>query len=566
MSDYAGNRGRRGGNSRGSRGGSVRGGNSFNNASSGRGASANGPTRGRGRGGFFRHADEGYQKGISRRGGFKEDGGSVVGHKRALVPTNSDGGPPIKRGGNPNALPLGERTYTAPSETIVSKPAAPAEPKEYKRQFKQKSQKTIKMEREKRNNVVIAPKLKERVGVKMVEDENEVVPYCEHGPCILFEKPFSRDSCNVDTSYSCAVYRNDKCSFTKDLIDWAKEMEDFVAPEFDCESFEYGQATKSYKELKASGKEIFFCETCWKCFNKHACPMIGPINYDLIGNPLDFLTNAIQEDRGEAQYWFKDEVVETLWRGVQKAEVDGLLCIGTPTVFQKLKTRMPCFLLDVDERFKYFFEASEFAQFSMLVNFFYDPNGKEQLINFFKKTKKLLILCDPPFAVFIAALQKSIDKLKAMYLETSSGDMKAVHQMFVLPLFVAKHLHNVEMLDYKVTYSNHREFKNPNKTIVRLFTDLGQENFELPVPYYRHCDDCKRYVVTTNEHCDMCEKCPSKDGSTYKHCFKCERCVKPKYEHCKKCKCCHLPARCIGGKKPPFQLPAVNDDIEGDDD
>uniref|UniRef100_A0A0N5BRV7 Zinc finger CCHC domain-containing protein 4 n=1 Tax=Strongyloides papillosus TaxID=174720 RepID=A0A0N5BRV7_STREA len=443
--------------------------------------------------------------------------------------------PPAKKSNNPNMEPLGERKSC--NEPTVTNEA--------KRRFKQKSQKQIAYEREKRASIIVAPKLKERVGVKVLDNEDdEKVPYCSHGPCLLFEKPFSRESSNVDISYSCAVYRSDKCDYKLDIIDWNKIKDEYTPPEHKCEPFEYGQASKSYKELSEQGKEIFFCETCWKCFNKHSCPMIGPINYDLVNNPLEFLVNAIQENEGEAQYWFKDETHEIIYNGIKKGDFDGLLCIGTPTVFQKLRTRMRCFLLDVDERFKYFFEADEFAQFSMLVNYFYDPKGREQLENFFRETRRLLILCDPPFAVFISALQKSIDKLKAFFKEKSEYDDKEVYQMFVLPVFVGKHLRDVEMLDYKVTYSNHRVFNNPDRTIVRLFTDVEQANFELPEPYYRFCSECNRYVVSTNEHCDVCEKCPSKDGSTYKHCFTCERCVKPKYVHCKRCKCCHLPGRC----------------------
>uniref|UniRef100_A0A0K0EHE2 CTCHY-type domain-containing protein n=1 Tax=Strongyloides stercoralis TaxID=6248 RepID=A0A0K0EHE2_STRER len=443
--------------------------------------------------------------------------------------------PPIKKN-NPNLEPLGERTHGETSKTDKVK--------ESNRRFKQKSKKQIAYEREKRANIIVAPKLKERIGVKVLDNEDDKVPHCPHGPCLLFEKPFSRESSNIDVSYSCAVYRSDKCDYNLDIIDWNKIKDEYIPPERKCDPFEYGQAAKSYKELSEQGKEIFFCETCWKCFNKHACPMIGPINYDLLNNPLEFLVNAIQENEGEAQYWFKDETHEIIYNGIKKGDFDGLLCIGTPTVFQKLRTRMRCFLLDVDERFKYFFEADEFAQFSMLVNYFYDPKGKEQLENFFKETRRLLILCDPPFAVFISTLQKSIDKLKLLFKEKSEYDDKEVYQMFVLPIFVGKHLRDVQMLDYKVTYSNHRVFSNPDRTIVRLFTDVEQTNFELPEPYYRFCSECSRYVVSTNEHCDVCEKCPSMDGFTYKHCFTCERCVKPKYKHCKRCKCCHLPGRC----------------------
>ena len=94
---------------------------------------------------------------------------------------------------------------------------------------------------------------------------------------------------------------------------------------------------------------------------------------------------------------------------------------------------------------------------------------------------------------------------------------------------------------------------------------------------YRHCSPCKRWIASSNAHCEKCKACTSKvdatspwlallsssfvvlliilkeyavichatvkfqDGRTYVHCNLCQRCVKPSYQHCEACARCKLP-------------------------
>lgn len=56
----------------------------------------------------------------------------------------------------------------------------------------------------------------------------------------------------------------------------------------------------------------------------------------------------------------------------------------------------------------------------MLTNFFFFSSSKEKLKNFFILSKKLVIICDPPFGVFVSALMKSLINLQNIFLKTHS--------------------------------------------------------------------------------------------------------------------------------------------------
>lgn len=97
---------------------------------------------------------------------------------------------------------------------------------------------------------------------------------------------------------------------------------------------------------------------------------------------------------------------------------------------------------------------------------------------FFKKSKRLAILVDPPFGVILSPLEKSLNQLKRLFSSASPKGHTA--QIVFLPVFMGKYLHGMSIVDYKVTYANHAQFKHKNKTIVRMFTDMDRKLFKLP--------------------------------------------------------------------------------------
>jgi len=271
------------------------------------------------------------------------------------------------------------------------------------------------------------------------------------------------------------------------------------------------------------------------------------------------LLESLQNDSGEAQYWFSDETLGVVESAILAGNADSVLCIGTPSLFESIKSSEQfenhnIFLLDFDDRLSHFYTASEFARYSMLVNYFYTEESKEQFTEFFRRSKNMICICDPPFGAYVSALMQTIDGLKKLFM-ASKGKAKgcSFKTILFLSLFVGKHVQReheeFSMVDFKVTYSNHKDFIKPEKSIVRMFTDLPNKTFKLPTELgYKFCEQCERFVCAENRHCFKCQACTSKDGFPYRHCDRCKVCVKAKYEHCQSCGHCHLKDRCIRRK------------------
>lgn len=123
-------------------------------------------------------------------------------------------------------------------------------------------------------------------------------------------------------------------------------------------------------------------------------------------------------------------------RTIDDQKIDSILCIGTPTLFEHFRQRgKKVFLLDFDDRMvlscairlnlnckkffqSFFYPATEFARFSMLVCHFYVPESRQHLLEFFRQTARLICVCDPPFGVHVSALVRTINTLKEWFAQT----------------------------------------------------------------------------------------------------------------------------------------------------
>uniref|UniRef100_A0A0K0D5J2 CTCHY-type domain-containing protein n=1 Tax=Angiostrongylus cantonensis TaxID=6313 RepID=A0A0K0D5J2_ANGCA len=152
----------------------------------------------------------------------------------------------------------------------------------------------------------------------------------------------------------------------------------------------------------------------------------------------------------------------------------------------------------------------------MLVDHFYDESSSEELHSFFSCSSVLLV-CDPPFGVFLNPLMRTVDALKQRHqnFRFVDGNPATFYGCIVIPMFVGKHVlrsyKDYWMSDYRITYENHKLFSNASKTIVRCFTNLKTDVFDLSnVEGYKFCEFCEKYVSSTNKHCFMCSSCTSK--------------------------------------------------------
>ncbi|TKR80655.1 hypothetical protein L596_014694 [Steinernema carpocapsae] len=367
------------------------------------------------------------------------------------------------------------------------------------------------------------------------------IPHCPHGPCLLFGERGGRRR----RWFSCAVFRSaNGCSFRVDIRADGR-LPPIESPKPQEVDYRYDDCPNQFRKLKASKVDVVYCKTCESCVpvQKHAKDHVvsGPL--EDLKHPSRIL-DPMCANKGQAQYWFSEESISVILDALNKNSVDGVICIGAPSIFEAVeKTKLRRFMLDVDHRFARFYSKSQFAHYSLLVNHFYEPDGATRMRDFLKGVKRVAIICDPPFGVFMNAITRSFEQLKAQVC-----DSMEVKSIIAVPIFVGKHLERegFSMIEYKVTYTNHKQFSTPERTVVRLFTNFPANSFVLPFNEgYRFCKPCERYVCVGNKHCDSCGKCASKDGSTYAHCAQCGYCVKPTYEHCSKCRKCHLRGRCF---------------------
>lgn len=211
-------------------------------------------------------------------------------------------------------------------------------------------------------------------------------------------------------------------------------------------------------------------------------------------------------------------------------------------------------LLDLDTRFYSFFnrnDETDYFHYNMFNNhFFAGPDAQLKFQQFLcvnnsaNGNEKCCIFTDPPFGCRTEPLAYTLQSLCKTYRQLNrTHDILSifwVYPYFMEPYIVSM-LPAMEMLDYKVNYTNHETYhsgENGRKygSPVRLFTNVDTTHIQFPqTEAYRRCKKCKKWVANENTHCNRCQRCPSKNGSTYVHCNLCDVCVKPTYKHCNNC-------------------------------
>ncbi|KAK6009774.1 hypothetical protein OSTOST_25268, partial [Ostertagia ostertagi] len=180
---------------------------------------------------------------------------------------------------------------------------------------------------------------------------------------------------------------------------------------------------------------LVFCHKCVDVFEtKHKCPA-EVVTRAQLRLPSRLLA-AKESQSGEAQFFFSDESIDILHGAVERSGVDGVLCLGVPRLFEALRKNKNetrhLFLLDYDERYGQFFSQQlKYAQYSMLVDHFYDGKASGKIRDFFRgKCSKILLICDPPFGVFLEPLMHTIESLQQRYKEArgeKSAEFLRVH-------------------------------------------------------------------------------------------------------------------------------------------
>ncbi|VDO82545.1 unnamed protein product [Heligmosomoides polygyrus] len=322
-------------------------------------------------------------------------------------------------------------------------------------------------------------------------------------PCLLFGQ---KEKGNIKSRYfACAVYRSVCACPYKITVDEEfniigeegvprKIFEDEDAKPETAAAVKYGCIPKKYFTIPETSS-LVFCHTCVDVFEaKHRCPSVVVTRAEL--QLPSRLLAAKDSHSGEAQFFFSDEALGVLQGAVERSNVDGVLCLGAPRVGSAVNVAN-------------FFPAKQFAQYSMLVDHFYDESSPKRLDSFLAECENLLLVCDPPFGAFLDPLMRSIEALKQRHKESRLVFFaSSVHSLSNRSWYREK---DYWMCDYRVTYANHKVFAKASKTTVRCFTNLKPEVFNLSdVNGYKFCEFCERYVSNNNKHCFMCSACTSK--------------------------------------------------------
>ncbi|KAL5112404.1 rRNA N6-adenosine-methyltransferase ZCCHC4 [Taenia crassiceps] len=346
---------------------------------------------------------------------------------------------------------------------------------------------------------------------------------CAHGPKLCLKR---RNVCS--SIYICSAFRNASA---------CKRDTDFTSSRLPSQTAE--------SLVKYARQNRCYCHTCRLLFahpdghHEHHRVTSG-LSRSALTMPTYFL-EPLEESSEHAQYFFSVEWLKFMASTLRNLQIDNVLCVGTPRLFDFLTTcsrdtneplSINRFLLDLDARMESFYPASLFARFNALNGYFFNLAGEDSCNRFMRSCSgRTMIFCDPPFGALMEPLVVTLNKLRR-----GLGNSH-VFFMVTVPYFIGKKLlqaaPDLKMLDYKVTYEKHVRFMstghdgNNSKrrvSVVRPFTDAPAR--EIPPPkcltdQYWFCEVCQRYSDLKNLHCAQCNSCTTLHGETYQHCVAC---------------------------------------------
>jgi len=382
-------------------------------------------------------------------------------------------------------------------------------------------------------------------GVEAVSDcviPEEDIPYCSHGPTILFER-FFKDK-ESRKFFACSACRNRKeCTFFQPFDEKMTPGKKLIQDETKKQIFKKGK--KQVLQLADSDSWCYDCDAGFTFENKnvHVDHNAKVLSKKDLKNPT-FILNPSENKKAKAQYFFDEAACQFFLTSIKRLQYKNVICIGTPRLFELVRSNdISTILLDLDSRYEHFYSSKEFFLYNLFTHFFFDKGSREKEFKKFAlncKAEETLIILDPPFGGLLNVIEQTLSKIWGLF------DADTVPTMIIFPYFLESHVNksipSLLMHDYKVSYSNHPTYRNTDKqgrgSPVRIFTNITGDKLSLPKEDYKFCKTCQRYVYKENRHCKTCNACTSKDGRAYVHCDECKKCVKPGSTHCETCQNC----------------------------
>lgn len=384
--------------------------------------------------------------------------------------------------------------------------------------------------------------------VEVIVRDLKLNPKCIHGPTILFSPK------NGKLFFSCAGIRNQTCFYL--------EMENFGQESVE-EYSEYIEekaksSSLSYSEVQSTNSDRrIFCKTCGifieSLLTHESHSFLRGVSDEFMKEPSLFLPQ-LDNDKFNAQYFFDDKTLDFICSMLTCLNLLKIICIGAPRLHEYIRNKKPelqSILLDIDSRFQSFNQPKDFIRYNMFNDHLFNDD-EEKLLNFLKdgqqNNSQHCIFSDPPFAARTELLASTFRQFSTKFHKVNSHQ-KLLPMFLVFPYFneshIKKEMPEMEMLDFQVSYMNHKAYHEDFKgrkagSPIRIFTNIDHTLMKFPSRFegYRFCAMCHRSVAINNLHCKICNVCPSKNGATYRHCPSCILCVKPNYTHCSSCNRC----------------------------
>jgi Probable N6-adenine methyltransferase len=210
--------------------------------------------------------------------------------------------------------------------------------------------------------------------LKVIIEDVSSHPHCPHGPTILFDR-------NGEQFFACSCCRDKKdCHFHMRATDWPSRY-----------TLEKSKQPKTIVPTKNSITAFKFCESC-QCLviqqddGRHKGHNLQPLPPQAIKFPASFLP-PLSNDKREAQYFFSMPTLLTFEQIFRKANINKVVCMGAPRLHEFLKNHcgIKSVLLDIDQRFRWFYDEKTYFHYNMFNDHFFDGEGSRAAFEEFLK-------------------------------------------------------------------------------------------------------------------------------------------------------------------------------------
>ena len=279
--------------------------------------------------------------------------------------------------------------------------------------------------------------------------------------------------------YACAAFRERKdCDFYQSYGDVMNQKKMARIKEMNKRNLQRNNFTESFQIIHDFKKStnfstLDFCQTCSRvkkdsCENHHSIQL----SKDSLKCPVSILSQKSQ-DKKEAQYFFSEATRKFLLSTILKLKFTDVLCIGCPSIFEKIEevNSIRSLLVDIDARFGNFYNNKKFLWCNYFNGHFFNGDvDRESFRNFLIGSEKILLLIDPPFGAKTELIWHSLDRTLTM-LDVFNFKAKA-SVMWIFPYFMERQVvaarRNMKMSDYRVTYRDHKQYGETGLAGLRL--------------------------------------------------------------------------------------------------